>query len=230
ILQKLRDLVAAKFPNPEHIQHEGYKILAEAQIARLDRDKSPWDDLVERARAVPNVADSAFVLMRIAAALPSKDQRKAVRLAQEAKALIPQIGTYEDRHSRYKTLAELSADFDKQLSKECVRLAWNETIPLDPEDLPKARRKLIDFAHRLDPEFAASLASETDDDPGRELARAQVRQRLESLKLRKTVASGEDWALEPTQDVDQQVEVCRMLLTGLNAGRVPAVHIDRTRS
>jgi len=229
MLQQLRNLVAAKFPNPEHIKHEGYKILAEAQIARLEHHKGGWDDLVKRARAIPNVADSALVLMGIGAAIPAKEMAKAVALLQEAKSLIPQIATFEDRCNRYERLAKLSADLDKGLSKECLRQAWSETMPLDPDEFPKARRRIIDFAHRLDPEFAASLASESDDDPGRDFARAQAKRRLELLKLRERVAAGESDAMEPTQDVEQQVEVARMMLAGLNSNRISAGHIDFMR-
>lgn len=229
MLQQLRNLAGAKFPNPEHIQHEGYKILAEAQIARLERPKGGWDDLAKRARAIPNVADSAFVLMGIGAAMPPKDMTKAVALLQEAKSLIPQIATFEDRCGRYEVLAKLSADLDKRLSKECLRQAWSETMPLEPEELPKARRRIIDFAHRLDPEFAASLASESDDDPGREFARAQAKQRLELLRLRERVAAADSDAIKPAQNVEQHVEVARMMLAGLNSNRVSTVHVDFTR-
>lgn len=229
ILQKLRNLAAKKFPHPEYIKHEGYKVLADAQIARLEREGSVWDDLAKRAKAIPNVADSAFVLMRVGAAMPTRGASKAIVLLQEAKGLIPQIATLEDRCGRYEDLAELSADVDKGLSKECLRQAWNEAMPLDPGELPKARRRIIDFAHRLDPEFAASLASESDDDPGREFARAQAKQRIELLKLRARVASGERDVIKPTHDVEQQVELAGMMLAGLNSNRVSAVHIDLTR-
>lgn len=230
ILQKLRDFVARKFPNPGYITHEGFKILAEAQIARLDRDnKSVWDDLAKRAGGIPNVADVSFVLMGIGAAMPSKEASKAILLFQEARALIPRISTLEDRFDRLETLAKQSARIDKQISKDCLRQAWNETMPLDPTELPKARRRIIDFAHRLDPEFAASLASETDDDPGREFARTQTRQRLEMLKLRETIAAGEENALSLRRPAKQEVEIARMLLSGLNSNRISPVHIDFTR-
>jgi hypothetical protein len=126
-------------------------------------------------------------------------------------------------------LAKVSADFDKALSKECLRQAWDETSPLNPNELPKARRRIIDFAHRLDPEFAGSLASESDKDPGRELAREQTKERLDLLKLRERIASGERDVMKQTHDVAQQVEVARMMLAALNSNRASAVHIDMTR-
>lgn len=229
IIKQLRVIASTKFPNPKYIKHEGYKILAEAEIARLERDRTAWDDLTARARAIPNIADSAFVLMGLGAAMQGRDVSKAVALLKEAKALIPQIATFEDRCGRYEFLAEVSADFDKTLSKDCLRQAWGETVPLDPNELPKARRRIIDFAHRLDPEFAASLASESDDDPGREFARLQTKERLDTLKLRERIASGEREVMKQTIDVEKQVEVARLMLIALNSNRANAVHIDMTR-
>ena len=229
VLQKLRNLINAKFPNPEYIKHEGYKILAEAQIARLERDKSPWDALSKRARLIPNVADNAFVLMGIGAAMPNRESAKAIQLFKEAKALIPKIATFEDRCGHYEDLAKLCADVDKHLSKDCLRQAWNETMPMDSTDLPKSRRRIIDFAHRIDPEFAGSLASESDDDPGREWARTQTKRQIELLKLRERVASGENDALKQDQNSEHHVEFAKMMLAGLNSNRINPVHIDFTR-
>jgi len=73
------------------------------------------------------------------------------------------------------------------------------------------------------------LASETDDDPGRELARAEARQRIEMLKLREKIAAGENDGLPPNQDIKQKVEFAKMLLVGLNSNRINPVHIEVTR-
>jgi hypothetical protein len=229
ILQKLQGIIDAKFPAPNYINHEGYKILAEAQLARLERGKSPWDVLSARARLIPNVADIAFVLIGIGAAMSEKELTKATSLFKEAKALIPKISTFEDRYDRYVGLAKMCVDVDKQLSKDCLRQAWAETLPMDYAELPKSRRRIIDFAHRLDPEFAASLASETDDDPGREFARSQTKKRLELMKLRERAALGENEAFKITQDNEHYVEFASMMLAGLNTNRINPVHFDLMR-
>ncbi len=112
---------------------------------------------------------------------------KASTLFKEARALITKMSSFEDRYNHYKHLADICAYTDKQLSKDCLQQAWNETTPMDLADLPKYRRRIIDLAHRIDPEFAASLASESDDDPGREFARRQAKERIELLKQREQV-------------------------------------------
>ena len=230
IQQKLLNLATTKFQTADGIQHEGYKILTEAQIARLDRQNNPWNNFATRANNISNLADRAFVLTKIAAAMPPKQKTFAIQLMQDAKTLIPQIPFFEDRCSHYETLARLSVDIDKLFSKDCLRQAWNETNPLSVEELPKARQRIIDFAYRLEPEFASTLASETDDDPGREFARNQVKQRLQTLTLREQAANGGRTALSKlTQNKKQKMEITKMLLSSLNSGRGSTVHIEDTR-
>lgn len=144
----------------------------------------------------------------------------------------PQIAFWEDRCSHYESLAKLSADIDKEFSKDCLREAWNETVPLNPNEFPEARRRIIDFAHRLNSDFAATLASETETDPGRDFARNQTNQQIKLLNLREKAATGEKEALTSLlqQEKSNQVEVTKMLLAGLNSGRVSSMHIENTRS
>ncbi|PKN35610.1 MAG: hypothetical protein CVU61_01960 [Deltaproteobacteria bacterium HGW-Deltaproteobacteria-19] len=227
ILQKLKTLIDIKLPNPDYIKHEGYKILAEAQIARLERDKNSWDNFISRARLIPNIADRAFVLMAIADIMQKPE--KASTLFKEARALITKMSSFEDRYNHYKHLADICAYTDKQLSKDCLQQAWNETTPMDLADLPKYRRRIIDLAHRIDPEFAASLASESDDDPGREFARRQAKERIELLKQREQVSSGDKETLKSEQDNEHCKELAKMMLAGLNSNRINPVHIELTR-
>lgn len=227
VLQKLRHIISVKFASLDFIKHEGYKILAEAHVARLDRSGNTiWSSLILRAKAISNLADKAYVLIGIAGELPSKENASAISLLKEAQSLIPQISFFEDRVNRYEHLAKVSADIDRVLSKECLRQAWQETIS---KDLPMARRRIIDFAHRLDPEFAGSLAAESDDDPGRELARSRTTRRIESLKIRERIASGQENPLKMNHDYKQQVEVAQMMLTSLNSNRISTSSIAYTR-
>lgn len=230
IREKLNNIATTKFQSSDGIQHEGYKILAEAQVARLDRHTNHWENFKNRANAIPNLADRAFVLMHVAAAIPNKHKTIAIQCVQNAKALIPQIPFFEDRLGHYEALAKLSVNIDTPFSKDCLRQAWNEAYPLNATQLPKARQSIIDFAHRLDPNFAATLASETDDDPGRNLARTQVNKRLDTLDLREKVAKGGEEVLSKlTQDKKQRMEIAKMLLSGLNSERVSPRHIKTTR-
>jgi len=60
---RLTTLVAAKLPNARFITHNGFAIIASAQVARLRRSKkNVWEELILQGRAIPNVSDRVFVL------------------------------------------------------------------------------------------------------------------------------------------------------------------------
>ena len=60
---RLEFLVANKLPNMKYIQHDGYKIASNAYIARLKNvNVDAWEKFAAQARAIPNLADRAYVL------------------------------------------------------------------------------------------------------------------------------------------------------------------------
>ena len=224
---RIRNLINSKLPNISYIQHEGYKIVCEASLNRLTT-RQPWDDLAARARNIPNLADSAFVIMTIAGQLPKKEKAQAVILLNEARSMIPSIPFFEDRLHHFENLARISQDIDKEISKMSLRAAWTEGEPLDGRGMSESKRRIIDFAHRLDPEFASALASEVAGDPGREFARAQVRDQLNLIKLKDSLSSGKEAETSKLQ-LDECVTLSNMMMKGLNSGRLTTLHADKLR-
>ncbi|MEZ5326983.1 MAG: hypothetical protein R3F19_18185 [Verrucomicrobiales bacterium] len=226
---RINEIVARKIPNQKYIKHDGYKIIIEALMLKLNGAKDGWLELLEQARKIPNYADATLVLVSVAAKLPSKDRKLAIATFVEAKARVPSIPFFEDRLHHLEHLAESALAVDKQLSKDCIKDAWLETIPLDQSGLPHARTRLIDFAHRVDPEFASSLASEIGADPGRDYARREANERIELLKAKQELSSGSSKESHGSDDPDRCVEVARMMLSGLNSERVNSLHLDKVR-
>lgn len=226
---RLNSIISSKFPNFQYIQHDGYRIIAEALLLRLNGSKEGWIGLFDRARVLPNYADATLVLISVAAKLPPREKPLALATFSEAKSRIPSIPFFEDRLHHLEHLAKSSLDVDKEFTKECIRSAWQESMPLDQSDLPQARSRLIDFAHRIDPEFASSLASEIRDDPGRDYARREAVDRLELLKVKKELASGTQKPASGTVEPERAVEIAQMMLSGLNSGRVNSLHLNRMR-
>lgn len=228
VISKLKVMADSKLPNCNYIKHEGYKIIVESLILKLGSESTGWDELLMRARQIPNYADSCLVLMIVAKNMPKKIKDTAVNVMKEAFLMIPSIPFIEDRLHHFENLAQMSSELDKELSKDIVKLAWRETIPQGSYDMPNARKRLIDFAHRLDEEFASSLASELNVDQGRELARREANERIEVLKLRENIADA-DTKEGGASDEESCVEVARMLLEGLNTGRGTTMHLSKTR-
>jgi hypothetical protein len=230
ICHKCKGFVDRKFPNPDYISHDGYKILAEAQMLRLVPVSSAWDALIARARLIGNVADRIFVFAGIAQSMPRKNSALSLKLFNEAKLLIADIPTFDDRCNRYEVLANYSAERDTTFSKEVLALAWQESFCSESTDMESARKRLIDFAYRLDHDFASGLASKTENDPARELARSRIKERLDTLNVRDEMLTGKEASICEKKSIEEQIRVARIMLPGLNSRRIAPIHIEQTRA
>ncbi len=231
IVVRLEGVVNDKLPSERHIKHAGYKIGAQAQIARIQR-ASPqvWLNLADSARKIPNLADRVLVLCMIAAAMPTKGGTRRKELLEEAKQLIERIPTDLDRIERYEDLASTALNIDRGISRESLELAMKYAVDNDRPELYPVQRRIIDLAYKLDENLAASLVSMADDDPARNRTRTNLRQRFQILNLKKKMAdslmSGKGF--EPSSDSDYP-KAAWMLLGALNAGRVAPASLNRTR-
>jgi hypothetical protein len=164
------------------------KIAAESQIARVQRAKPQlWDNLSARARAIPNVSDKAYVLAIVGAAMLNRDSGKRRAAFEEAISVASDIRSDFDRIHRFVDLASVMMDSESALAKNCLRSAMESLIKRDASGLRFIQRRIVDLAFKLDPDLAASLASLADDDPARGYARTELKQRLETLKLKKQI-------------------------------------------
>lgn len=227
IVRRLRDTIEYKLPDPRNIGHDGYKVAAQAELARIE-PPSPktWNDLITAAQAIPNLADKALVLAIVATAMPSKRRDERSRLLAEALQLASSIPAALDRTEHYEWIASRSVSCDKAFCRKCLSTAMESAIGSEDPDLYPVQRAIVDLAYKLDPEFAASLASLADDDPARMETKANLQNRLRTLQLRKALADGEN----PLEGAVSDYPAAAWLLLGaLNAGRVSTVHVDRTR-
>jgi hypothetical protein len=223
---RLVRVVDAKFPNQRFIVHEGYKILGKAQINRLKKSSYSWEELITAGRNIPNLSDKVFVMAYLAEAQTTANPADRVALLKEAKGFADLIPSVLDRVDRYNILAKTSCDVDPALCKECIREAMKAVSHSDDPEAEPARKKVVDFAHRIDPELASSLASSLDDDS----ARAQVRERIELLELKKKMAEGS--LQEPTVDPRRAHRVSAAawkLLGALNAARIAPLRVAEMR-
>jgi hypothetical protein len=231
IVSHLAEITQAKLPNERHIKHNGYKIVAQAQIARIQRAKTQeWLDLIDSARVIPNLADSAFVICMIAAAMPTREASKRRQVLDEAIELVEKIPAMLDKIQRYEEIARKVANIDSSMSKKCLRLAMQAAVENDRPELYPVQRRIIDLAHKFDEDLAASLASMADDDPARIRTRSNLKRRFQALDLKQKIAnqsaSHSDLASSPKSSYSQ---AAWMLLGTLNANRVMPISLDYTR-
>ena len=181
IAKKLRAYIDAKLPDQNNIKHDGYKIAAYACLARLraslrkdfvraqerwEEVTPTWDEIAGRARKdVPNLADKALVLTWVGQHMYRSDMNLAYQLLEEAYETIHKIPNIVDRSQRLQTLAGAWSELDDESSaklmlQEAMSIleAWSWDGTRD-----HATGSILEAAHRIDPEFAASLSSTIDN-------------------------------------------------------------------
>lgn len=226
------EAIVARFPRKRHIKHNGYKIAAQAQVARMKRFRSEeWIELVESARSrVPNLADRALVLCMIAAAMPTRERNRQIAVFEEAESLVEAIPSTLDTIERYENFASLILNIDVNRAKDFLNSAMSFARTDKPE-LYSHQRRIINLAYMIDEGFAESLASLADDDPARVETRANIKRQLYVLDLKSKMAnqveSGE------TAERSSPLHLSRAawkLLGELNAGRTVPVPLDHSRN
>ncbi len=235
IISKLQGLLC-KFPSPNFIQHEGYRILAEGQMARFEK-KGPgiWDGLITRARNLPNQSDQAYVMAELAGAMPdipSLTGRKR-NLYAEATQKTATLSSLQDRIQRYISIYDAALDFDRSICRKALEAATADSMVLDTEDVGSVRQRLVDMAYRINADFAATLASGLDKDHARKAKQLEMEQRLQTLKLRDSLQNGDGGLPEKNaQDEhgERAAEAAWMALRSLHSGKTLGIDIAKARN
>lgn len=231
---KLREIAEDSFPNTEFIQHDGYLILAKADLILLkDTYKGvgtgEWLDLVDQARCIENEADRALVLSQLAEKCPSSGgsaRKHRIRVLEEVEELVQEIPSAQDRVGRFGILARAAKEIDESLARnyfqKAFSLLYDERENMGASTLKSMRRRILSSAYRIDPEFASSLANLVDDDPAHQ---QELEQNIERLEKRSTITTSGEENREASHS--SLPSVCWDSLAALNAGRLNPVRVDR---
>lgn len=231
IARQLEESVLGKFPNPRYIQHEGYRIITEAQILKIKQtNQVAWENLLTRSRKITNVADRVFIMAYIAQAVPKTIFDAKRKILEEAARDIKNIPSVIDQINRYEILAQSAENLDIKLAKTFIKSGAEIASRQSSPDALTAQRRLIDYAYKLDPDLAASLASLSDDDPSRQDSQAILKKRLETLRLKDQIINIEQQGiLQDNAEERLYTQASWSLLGSLNAGRVAPVHFEKIR-
>lgn len=229
LARMLEAIVQTKLPAPRFITHTGYRVISMAQIARLRRADAPaWKQIIEDARTVPNVADRAMVLAYVAEAYTGTAslQMELLKHAREAVSSIPSI---LDRVDRLEMIADCARDIDKATCLACLNEGISEVTKDNDPDLSPVQKRLVDLAHKVNKEMAASFAEKLDDDPARRATRSSAKEQVRILQLRQTIADGNDSCdFSTSESISDLPRACWMLVAALNANRVEPQKISTT--
>jgi hypothetical protein len=226
--RELEEISRKRFPNKKFIKHDGYLIIALAQIFKI-RDTKPgeWNTLIELAKNI-NVSDQVLILAGIADCISDYSKRRQILL--DAENLITSIPSVYDQISRYELLSQSAIEFDQQLSRRYLKAGMEILVKQEDSDGQSVLRRYVDLAYKINPEFAASLASLADNDPARERAKQSIHRRLSQLKLKDEIS--EAGSTDPNSDeLDDRdyPSAAWTLLGSLNAKRVNANKFEAIR-
>lgn len=236
VASKMEEIASECLPNQEFIEHDGYLILAKADILLVrgtykSVGTKSWLDLVDEARSIENEADRALVLSKLAEKCPSSGgsaREHRIEVLEDVEDLIKKLPTAQDRISRFNILAQAAEEVDRGLARRyyegAFSLLYDERENVDESTLKNMRRRILSSAYRIDPDFASSLANLADDDPAHQ---QELERNIQRLKRRSSIST--DANEEEEDDNSNLPSVCWESLAALNAGRLNPVRIDRAK-
>jgi len=229
IANRIQLIIDNKLPDQDNIKHNGYKIIAQAQLYRITRANAQvWEKLINDARKIPNKSDQALVLNIIAMILPAKMYEKRDQLIIEVMNIIESIPVILEKVELYQDVADRVAQFDMAKSKTLLKSALELSMKSSEANeviYPKQRR-IIDLAYKIDPSFADQLAIIVDNDPARIQARAELREYLDTLKLKAKMSDPKQSAYNNDSPKSLYPQAAWMNLGALNAGKINTLHFD----
>jgi len=194
-LQRIEALSLSKLPDKSRIQHRGYQLLMEAEVLSVRAGTRPqWDAILAKVRALPNWSDACFVSLVLVELVPQKMKEVRRSLFEYGTEQLFSLPTYEDRLLRATTVMESCMDTFPLESRKVVAKIFNEFSEDIEESIARRRERLIEMAHRVDEEWAASLVSSLDTDPARLMIKSNGEKKLEELVISQELSSeGCDW-------------------------------------
>ena len=229
ILTKLNNTIITKLPNLSYIKHDGYKIIATAQLLSIRKgEEHEWKNLIQDTLKIPNIADRAHVLLIIAVIRPPKYSKDRQTLIKQCIEMANSIPSSVEKIEHYESVISQILDIEPELGKECLKEAMEQSMQSDKHEYFSAQQRLVDIAYRYDHDLAASLAAMTDNDPGRALARENISGRIDVLELKQKLIEKSQNTLIQKEKLFEYPNAAWMRLGALNSGRIEAVHINET--
>jgi hypothetical protein len=229
LVDRLTAMIHDKLPDVRNIRHEGFLIISLALVYKYVQPLSArWDELIEKALAIPNIADRVVAIGYVAVSLPGKQAGRRKELLTKAENLLEKLPSEIDRVQRYKWLARLTLKDEPLFARRFIGAVLRCSFALRDEELAaEGQREAIELAHRIDPDYADQLARSLDDDPARRRARREIRGQLELLKTKKALAEVEPLNLGDAEIRGRIPRAAWMNLAALNSKRLEPQRLEQ---
>jgi hypothetical protein len=186
--KEIEKLASLRLPDPNGIQHEGYTLLLQAHLLRLrNRSQPEWAALLQRTLAIPNISDSCFVLAKALALVPRRYSHFRQQCREHIFRVWGTLPTLEERIWRLEQFYDDAGEDGDSDLRPLIQACVDEFNPESVADPSERYRILIELAHKVDEEWAASLVSVADQDPTRRLIRSEAKRRIAQIELEKKI-------------------------------------------
>jgi hypothetical protein len=163
------DSIISLFPMVGGIQHNGYKLLCQALKLSFinEKDKLPWQKLVNESWSLKNLADEIFTcssILSITNTMPLNNKK------DELKNIIVKLNDLNFTLEKLDLIEHIShscKDICKASTKKLLEDAISLTVKDDPQAYENKRKELVDAIYDIDPKLSGSITSLFDDDPAR---------------------------------------------------------------
>jgi len=234
IARELEEVILNRLPDSENIKHDGYIIACKAIVLSIkdgstrNPKTNDYLTLADEARRIPNISDMSLVLAMIADEMPR--QRTVAShsegLIREAKVVAESVSVALDQVERYTSIAEIASSVKRPIFRQYLKAAMQVAAGRHEPQYYRAQKRIIDMAHKLDPDLAGNLTSLVDADDARNDGRPKITKYLDTLNAKNMMANEAD-ALPG--DPDDYPEAAWKALGALNANRLDPVKDKRLR-
>lgn len=217
-----------KFPDPKNIKHEGFKIIAELQVAKISRPQdynSFYTTLIQRTDALPNLSDAIFVKSIFLEDIPFAKITNGANVEKKIyEGIIDGLNKLSVHYEFVQRVIDISENmyrFDRNAWKKFVNKAFSWSANLnDGSDMYSSQRSIIDSMYRLDPAYAKELIKQTDEENQREKINKMLHKHYETLEIADKIKNNKTLEQKDRENAKGMVRSVLMALRGLNSKKI----------
>jgi len=188
VVQRLSKIIEEQLPDKNNIQHDGYKILCQIRLFKLERKQKQteveWRNFLDAALRLNNIHDQIFVLIDLGEQLQSTPLKE---LKQEIREIIinkiETVPVTYEKAAIYCIFANSLDNTEKRYALEILEKVMTETRNTN-RDSDSIRKQALNIAHTIDPSYCNVLIERFDDDPVRVAEKRHLEKALEELNVK----------------------------------------------
>ncbi|OLV16868.1 ATP-binding protein [Deinococcus marmoris] len=228
LIRRIRAVIDKSLPDNRNIQHDGYKILALLSLFRIDPEiKNNLNQYLNNVKNIDNASDRVYINCEVLERLASGKADIKNRIIVDIELDLRLIPAGIDRLQRLVRFGDVLSNFDYSKAKLVLKSAMEKSVEIeDAPDIVNLRKRIIDVAHSIDKDYAASLADFIDDDPARTSMKSELKKKVRELDTQNKIINKKGEKINEERDIKALPNIAWRQLGKLNASRVPTLKPD----